>query len=309
MEPRRPRKPFMPAFGTPKLSLIMSALFVCLSIPILIFILLYNYHKNSEAIASTLEQSVNKTIQSNIESAGNFIHPVGGMLRLLAGIAAVDPAYFRTEASADLLYRALISGEQVDAVYVSFEDGYHRVVTRMDEDRRRSDPKIPSNANWHSSYIDDFSVGKDRARHRLFFENWGHSVGGYSVPSNLDIRTLEGYAQARSTRGLVITEPTINPDTGIADPVGPLPDHPQRRIHRHGQRQYHDGCALALSGEPPCQPQQQKHHRRHEQRQDHRRRRPRSRRADDQRQAHGRDHRRHSRSECEEGGSHPHADP
>ncbi len=214
MEPRRPRKPFMPAFGTPKLSLIMSALFVCLSIPILIFILLYNYHKNSEAIASTLEQSVNKTIQSNIESAGNFIHPVGGMLRLLAGIAAVDPAYFRTEASADLLYRALISGEQVDAVYVSFDDGYHRVVTRMDEDRRRSDPKIPSNANWHSSYIDDFSVGKDRARHRLFFDSWGHSVGGYSVPSNLDIRTLEGYAQARSTRGLVITEPTINPDTG-----------------------------------------------------------------------------------------------
>ena len=129
-------------------------------------------------------------------------------------MAAVDPAYFRTEASADLLYRALISGEQVDAVYVSFEDGYHRVVTRMDEDRRRSDPKIPANANWHSSYIDDFSVGKDRARHRLFFETWGHSVGGYSVPSNLDIRVLDGYAEARSTRGLVITEPTINPDTG-----------------------------------------------------------------------------------------------
>ena len=52
------RKRFMPALRTPKLSLIMSALFVCLSIPILIFILLYNYQKNSEAIASTLEQSV-----------------------------------------------------------------------------------------------------------------------------------------------------------------------------------------------------------------------------------------------------------
>ena len=34
------------------------------------------------------------------------------------------------------------------------------------------------------------------------------------MPSNLDIRILGGYAEARSTRGLVITEPTINPDTG-----------------------------------------------------------------------------------------------
>jgi ABC-type nitrate/sulfonate/bicarbonate transport system substrate-binding protein len=45
---RRPQS----ALGTPKLSAVMSVLFVCLSIPILIFIFLYNYHKNSAAIVS-----------------------------------------------------------------------------------------------------------------------------------------------------------------------------------------------------------------------------------------------------------------
>jgi hypothetical protein len=40
---RRPRVGFRNA--APKLSTVMSLVFVCLSIPILIFILLYNYHR------------------------------------------------------------------------------------------------------------------------------------------------------------------------------------------------------------------------------------------------------------------------
>src|SRR5712671_1450610 len=79
------------------------------------------------------------------------------------------------------LYRALTSAPQIDAAYVSFEDGYHRVVTRMDDDRRRSASKIQPTANWHSSYIDDFSAGKNRARHRTFFDTWAHAVDQYRL--------------------------------------------------------------------------------------------------------------------------------
>ena len=109
----------------------------------------------------------------------------------------------------------MTAAPQIDAAYVSFEDGYHRVVTRIDDDRRRSDPLIPPSANWHSSYIDDFSAGQNRTRHRTFFDTWPHAVGQYSAPSTLDIRTLTGYAEAKESRSLVVTEPTINPDTGF----------------------------------------------------------------------------------------------
>ena len=193
----------------------MAVLFVCLSIPVLIFIMLYNYQKNAAAIAVMLDQAVGKTMQVSIENAENLINPVVGTLRLLAGMASANPAFFRSEESADMLYRALISADQIDAIYVSFEDGYHRVVTRIDEDRRRSDPKIPSSSNWHSSYIDDFSAGAARARHRTFFDTWPHVVGGYSVPSTLDIRVLKGYPETKASRSLAITEPDINPDTGF----------------------------------------------------------------------------------------------
>jgi adenylate cyclase len=196
------------------LSAIMSALFVCLSIPILIFILAYNYYKTSQTIISTLHDEVAKTRQASIENIENMIHGVAGTLQVLSQVAASDPGFFRTENSRDVLHRAVASADEIDAAYVSFEDGYHRVVTRIDADRRRSDPKIPADANWHSSYIDDFAAGEGRKRHRTFFDTWGHVVGAYDVASTLDVRTLPGYAEAKQLGRLVVTDPAINPDTG-----------------------------------------------------------------------------------------------
>ena len=132
----------------------MSLLFIGLSIPVLIFILVYNYNKNSAGMVAILNEAVAQTSQAGIERTQDLIEGTESPLRLLAEVAAADPGYFRTEQSRDLLYRALTSAAHIDAAYVSFEDGYHRVVTRIDEDRRRADPQIPAAANWHSSYID-----------------------------------------------------------------------------------------------------------------------------------------------------------
>ena len=198
----------------PRLSLIMSLLFIGLSIPVLIFILIYNYNKNSAGIISILDEAVAQTSQAGVERTQDLIDNTESPLRFLAELAAADPGYFRTEQSRDLLYRALTSAAHIDAIYVSFEDGYHRVVTRIDEDRRRADPRIPATANWHSSYIDAIAYALLRVRHRTFFDIWPHEVGKYDVATDTDIRTLPGYQSAKTTRTLVVTEPSINPDTG-----------------------------------------------------------------------------------------------
>ncbi|WP_083636332.1 ABC transporter substrate-binding protein [Bradyrhizobium sp. AS23.2] len=202
------------ALGPLGLNTVMSGLFVLLSIPVLVFILLYNYHQNAAAIRATLKDEVSKTKQVSIEEAENLINPVVSTLAQLASIAAQDPDAFKREESRDLLYHALTSARQIDAAYVSFEDGFHRVVTRMDDDRRRSDPKIPSSANWHTSYIDSFAGNLRRVRHRTFFDTWPHVVGSYDVPTVEDIRTLRGYQAAKVARTLIIEQPALNPDTG-----------------------------------------------------------------------------------------------
>ena len=130
-----------------RLSVVMAGLFVCLSIPILIFILTFNHQKNSEVIVSMLQEQIGKSRLATIESIENLMRSVGGVLGLLAESAAMQQSFFRTEDSRDALYRVLTSSTQIDAAYVSFEDGYHRVVTRIDEDRKRSDRQIPAGAN------------------------------------------------------------------------------------------------------------------------------------------------------------------
>ncbi len=184
--------------GRPRLSLIMSLLFIGLSIPVLIFILIYNYNKNSAGMVSILNDAVAQTSRAGVERTQDLIENTESPLRFLAEVASADPGYFRGEQSNDLLYRALTSGAYIDAAYVSFEDGYHRVVTRIDEDRRRADPRIPATANWHASYIDAITYALSRVRHRTFFDIWPHEVGKYDVGTDTDIRTLPGY-QVRSS--------------------------------------------------------------------------------------------------------------
>src|SRR5439155_18297828 len=163
-------RPLVAAMGRPRLSLIMSLLFIGLSIPILIFILIYNYNKNAAGMVSILNDAVSQNSQAGVERTQDLIENTESPLHFLAEVASADPGYFRTEQSRDLLYRVLTSATHIDAAYVSFEDGYHRVVTRIDEDRRRADPRIPATANWHSSYIDAITYALRRSRHRTFFD-------------------------------------------------------------------------------------------------------------------------------------------
>jgi adenylate cyclase len=199
----------------PKLSVVMAGLFVCLSIPTLIIILVYSYYRNSQSMLAMLDVGVAKTRQASIENVQAMIGGVEGTLRVLAEISAVEPEFFRGERGREVLFQALNTKEEIDAVFVSYEDGYHRAVTRIDDNRRRADPKIPPTANWHSNFIDAFIAGENRGRHRQFFDTWGHVVGEYSAPTKIDYRTTSGYPQAKATLALALTEPQINVDTGF----------------------------------------------------------------------------------------------
>ena len=188
-------------------------LFMILILPVLALIMVYSYRANSRNLISLADVQIDRARDDSIAVATNLLEPVSGTLRMIAQVAAANPAYFRTDQSRDLLYQALTSGDQIDAIYTSFEDGYHRVVTRMDANRRRSDRRIPSTVNWHSSYIDAFSGAPVRQRHRTFFENWPTPILQYDDATDVDIRDLQHYKEAKRTRAFAIADPSVNPDT------------------------------------------------------------------------------------------------
>jgi len=191
----------------------IAAIFVLLILPALGLVIAFSYHQNARNLRSLSDRFIDRARDEAITAATNFLAPVGATLRLVAAMAGTEPGFFRSEQSRDVLYKALTSADQIDALYVSFEDGYHRVVTRIDADRRRSDPRIPARANWHSSWVDPFDAAH-RQRHRTFFETWPDPIGGYDVASDFDPRTLTHYRMAKVDNTLGIADPTINPDTG-----------------------------------------------------------------------------------------------
>src|SRR6202022_4289641 len=85
------------AVKNPKLSAIMAGFFVCLSIPILIFIVVYNYHRNSEVIIATLHEDVAKTSRASMENVEAMIHGVAGTLSVLAGGTGATLGFFSNE--------------------------------------------------------------------------------------------------------------------------------------------------------------------------------------------------------------------
>src|SRR5262249_9673828 len=91
------RSPFAASGRRSRLSVVMALLFVGLSIPILIFILVYNYQRNSAVIISMLDDSVAEASRVSIERTQSLVDSTEGALRMLAEVGATNPGYFRQE--------------------------------------------------------------------------------------------------------------------------------------------------------------------------------------------------------------------
>ena len=207
-----PRRNLSLGFGATML--LMFAFFSLLPIA---FIISFTYSQNESSAITNMKRQVSRNMSDAVNSTALLFRQAENNMALIAKAVEAEPSYFKTTKSNDTLWSILNYLGQIDAIYVSFEDGYHRVVTRVDEDRRRSDLSIPKNSNWHASYIDDFSAGLLRARHRQFFSVWGaDAISSYSKTTNLDLRKLPHYRLAKSTLRMAIGEPSINPDTGSA---------------------------------------------------------------------------------------------
>jgi len=183
-------------------------------IPAMFFILGYGYQKLSKSRYDFLDEEMLASQKNIFSSVNSFIDPVIANLETISGFASFDPLAFKQEESRDILFRSVNGMAQIDALYVSFSDGYHRVVTRIDEDRRKVNPKILHNAHWHSSYVDAFALGEKRQRHRIFFDIWPNIIQSFDEPTNLDMRSTSQYQLAAQKMSMIITDPIINPDTG-----------------------------------------------------------------------------------------------
>jgi class 3 adenylate cyclase len=199
-----------------RLQVSIAALFAALILPALGVIIAVSYYANERTLREMSQGFMDRARDDAVASVAVLLEPVVSALRIVAAVEANQPGYFRSDSSGDVLYRALQGAPQMDAIYTSFDDGYHRVVTRIDDDRRRSDPRILPNANWHMSWIAPYDAAgtRSRVRHRTFYATWPHLIDQYDVIYSQDVRDMPQYRAAHDRHAVAVSEPTINPDTG-----------------------------------------------------------------------------------------------
>jgi len=205
-----------PVRGSIRLQVSISTIFALLILPALAAVIAFSYRENSRNLKGVSQTLMDRARDEAVSSVSALLDPVASTLRMVAAFEAVEPGFFRQDRSGDVLYQALQTADYMDAIYTSFEDGYHRVVTRIDDDRRRSDPRIPATANWHMSWIDAYRAPTSvpRARHRSFYETWPIAIAKYDAEQTFDVRTMQQYREAQSRHSFALSTPLINPDTG-----------------------------------------------------------------------------------------------
>jgi hypothetical protein len=179
-------------------------------------IVYYTFNLNREFALGTIEGTFSSGLKQTVTSVSEPLERSQGLIRVVSEVAANSQKTVRLEGFNFILKSALSSNKHLDSIYVSLEDGYHRVVTRVDSYRRNSDKEIPAKAEWTSSVIEPFAVaGVYRKRKIKYYAQWPLVISrGEQETNKLDIRALDHYVTAKEKQQLYIGPIVVNPHTG-----------------------------------------------------------------------------------------------
>jgi class 3 adenylate cyclase len=170
--------------------------------------------RNEQLILESLQARIDRSATAAEADVKQVIEEMA-IISIISEIAVRELDLMRSEEGSDILWSYLQRVPIIDAIYLSLEDGYHRVVTRVDENRRTAHRNIPEEANWHSGWITPYSNSSERTRHRDYYKQWRELVGSHQQEkTDLDLRKLPHYKSAKLHRGFAISGVKLNPDTG-----------------------------------------------------------------------------------------------
>ena len=182
----------------------------------LVCIVYYTFNLNREFALGTIEGTFESGLKQTVTSISEPLEISQGLMRVVSEVAANSQKMVRLEGFNFILKSALSSNKHLDAIYVSLEDGYHRVVTRVNAYRRNSDKGMPAKAEWTSSVIEPFAVaGIYRKRKIKYYAQWPLVISrGEQETNKLDIRALDHYVTAKEKQKLYIGPIVVNSHTG-----------------------------------------------------------------------------------------------
>lgn len=188
--------------------------FSALTLPTVTLILSLSYWRNIESTKELLHDEEARAQASITRVVNAFLNSAISNLEVVASLSAQDPNFFRTSNSDVILHTALRHEKAVDHLYVTYEDGYMRGASRIDEEFRRHEPETPQDAVWHTHSIEAKTSTNKSLRHQSFYSDWPVPLRSLSGLTTIDGREFENYLGAKKAGALFISEPRTSTTSG-----------------------------------------------------------------------------------------------
>lgn len=191
-----------------KLHLTISALFVLLTLPVMIIFIIVSYRANTLVIEDYSNKFIEKSVSDNINNAARLLNPIISTTRSAGTLMRDKPDYFREDSSSDYLHEIVASNEAVYAAYAAFEDGSFRQVRRAVKGKSVLDKAIPPETQIIDRYIDarkknDKGVATDIYH---FHSDWDKVLGSDTAAATYDARTRGYYKEAARLKTLTVSD-------------------------------------------------------------------------------------------------------
>ena len=111
----------------------MVVLFTTLVLPFLAIIVAIDYWTNSLAVNTTSKEMVHRFNNQIVREVEQTINPVISLTQSAAKLAAIDPEFFKKDASWDLLRTHIEHSKVITSAYLGFADGSLIIVYRASE--------------------------------------------------------------------------------------------------------------------------------------------------------------------------------
>lgn len=198
--------------------------FLMLSVPTLVLVLVCAYLESARAAQQVLAYDVARGQQAISRSIHIFFAESVGAVEGLARLAEKEPNFFRDPSGALALRGQFMGMRHLNAINVTYEDGFSVGSTRVNDAFKKKQPGTPE-----SAALLDFRLHPHESRplpdmRECFVDESGNTLREITSPASFDPRDLPNYVLVRASSQTVISSPMTHPGTGerviaVAAPV------------------------------------------------------------------------------------------
>ena len=184
-------------------------MFVLLTLPVMIALIVVNYQANLVVIEDYSNQLIEKSVRQTVNDTLQLLRPIQNAVRNARNVMQAQPEYVRSAVSGDYLHDMVTAQASVYSAYAGWDDGsFHQVYRALPGQMLLGQP-LPQGAKFVERLIDTRSLleGAPAQAHYRIFGDWSQPpLSKLNGPAHYDPRQRSWYKEASRVQAPGVTD-------------------------------------------------------------------------------------------------------